>query len=138
MANSEVYINGELLGIWPYGYTSFLYDMTGHIRFGENEANILTVRANNIDQPASRWYTGAGIYRHVRMIVKNPVHIAHWGVFVTTPSVSRSQATVKATIQIDNTADRQKNITVQSTVIDKEGKTIKTASSSQRIAAGSS
>lgn len=138
MANSEVYINGKLLGIWPYGYTTLIYDMTDHIRFGENETNILTVRANNIDQPASRWYTGAGIYRHVRMIVKDPVHIAHWGVFVTTPKVSKSRATVNASIQIDNTTTSNRSVTIQSTIIDKEGKAIKTASSSQRIAAGSS
>lgn len=138
MANSEVYINGQLLGIWPYGYTSFMYEMTDYLKFGENEKNILAVRANNVDQPASRWYTGAGIYRHVRMFVKSPVHIPQWGVFVTTPSVSGSKATVKAAIQIDNTSDKQRNITIQSSVIDKDGKIVKTATATQRIAANSS
>lgn len=138
MANSEVYINGELLGKWPYGYTTFQYEMTDHLKFGQNEKNVLTVRANNTDQPASRWYTGAGIYRHVRMIVKDPIHIDHWGVFVTTPKVSAQEATVNAAIRINNTTGNRKNITVQSTVIDKEGRVVQTASSSRRVAAGAS
>ncbi|GAB6012319.1 glycoside hydrolase family 2 TIM barrel-domain containing protein [Viscerimonas tarda] len=138
MANSEVYINGQLLGIRPYGYTSFVYDMTAQLKFGEKEKNTLAVRANNIDQPASRWYTGAGIYRHVRLVVKDPVHLAHWGVFVTTPSVSEAKASVKAAIQVDNTSAKQRSLTIQSAVVDKSGKTVKTASSTLKIAANSS
>lgn len=138
MANSEVYINGNLLGKWPYGYTSLVYDMTDYIKFGDNEHNVLTVRANNIDQPASRWFTGAGIYRHARMIIKNPTHIAHWGVFVTTPEVSASKATVNANIQIDNTSSSLKPVVVQSTVIDKNGKEIKSSSVSRKIDSGAS
>lgn len=138
MANSEVYINGKLLGNQPYGYTSFEYDMTDHILFGENEKNVLVVRANNIPQPASRWYTGAGIYRHTRMVIKNPVHIVHWGVFVTTPEVSTAKATVKAGIQLENTSDKPKSVTVKSTVLDQNGKAVKTVSTSGKIPANSS
>lgn len=138
MANSEVYINGQLLGKWPYGYTTLHYDMSEYLLFGEQEKNVLTVRANNVDQPASRWYAGAGIYRHARMIIKDPVHIANWGVFVTTPDVSPSKATVKATIQLDNTSNQQKTVSVQSSVIDKNDKVIQTRTKSQRIAANSS
>src|SRR6185436_11220915 len=75
MANSDVWINGFHLGKRPYGYVSFRYELTGHLNFGSNKANVLAVRANNSGQPASRWYTGAGIYRHVRLVVTNPVHI---------------------------------------------------------------
>lgn len=138
MANSEVYINGHLLGKWPYGYTALIYDMTDHIKFGDNERNVLTVRANNISQPASRWFTGAGIYRHARMIIKNPAHIAHWGVFVTTPEVSASKATVNANIQIDNTSSVAKTVVVQSIVIDKNGKEVKSSSVSKKVEAGAS
>ncbi len=135
MANSEVYINGQLLGIWPYGYTSFCYEMTDYIKFGQDETNILVVRANNIDQPASRWYAGAGIYRHVRMLVKDPVHIKHWGVFVTTPEVSMAKATVKAAIEINNMSGKSRNITVQSVVVDENGSIVKTATTSRKIEA---
>ena len=138
MANSEIYINGTLLGKQPYGYTSFEYDMTGNILFGENEKNVLVVRANNIPQPASRWYTGAGIYRHVRMIIKNPVHIAHWGVFVTTPEVNSAKASVKANIHLENKTEKIRTLTVKSTVVNKDGKEIKSASVTKKIPAGSS
>src|SRR6266567_7963936 len=64
MANSDVWINGFHLGRRPYGYVSFRYELTDHLNFG-NKANVIAVRADNSGQPASRWYTGAGIYRHV-------------------------------------------------------------------------
>ncbi|MFV8375073.1 sugar-binding domain-containing protein [Flavobacterium sp. GSP11] len=66
MANSEVWINGKHLGKRPYGYTSFTYDLTPYLSFGK--ANVIAVRADNSIQPASRYYTGAGIYRHVRLV----------------------------------------------------------------------
>ena len=85
MANSDVYCNGELLGHRPYGYVSFNYDLTPHLHAGKN---IIAVRVDNSQQPASRWYPGAGINRHVRLITTNATHIAPWGTFVTTPEVS--------------------------------------------------
>src|SRR5581483_5543944 len=72
MANSDVWINGFHLGKRPYGYVSFRYELTGHLQSGPTPSNILAVRADNSGQPASRWYTGAGIYRHVRLIVTDP------------------------------------------------------------------
>ena len=83
MANSDVWINGYHLGKRPYGYISFSYDLSGHLNFGKGKMNVLVVRADNTVQPASRYYTGAGIYRHVRLIAVNPVHIDQWGVFIT-------------------------------------------------------
>jgi len=82
MANSDVWINGTHLGHRPYGYISFRYELTDHVRFGKE--NVIAVRADNSAQPASRWYAGAGIYRHVRLVVANPVHLDHWATFVTT------------------------------------------------------
>ena len=74
MANSDVWINDAHLGRRPFGYVSFRYEITAHVRLGDKDPNVLAVRVNNADQPASRWYTGSGIYRHVRLIVVNPVH----------------------------------------------------------------
>lgn len=137
MANSEVYINGKLLGIWPYGYTSFIYEMTDHLNF-DGKDNVLTVRANNTPQPASRWYTGAGIYRHVRMYVKNSVHVDHWGVFVTTPEVSKSAATVLATTKINNTSAKASKVVLQTSVLDAQGKVVGATESTVQLAANSS
>ena len=74
MANSDVWINGFHLGQRPYGYVSFAYELTGHLKLGKD--NVIAVRADNSKQPASRWYTGAGIYRHVRLVTTNPEHFA--------------------------------------------------------------
>ena len=88
MANSDVSINGQHLGTRPNGYVSFCYDLTEHLRFGEGEANLLAVRTDTADQVASRWYTGSGIYRHVRLVIVDPLHIDYSGVFVTTPEMA--------------------------------------------------
>src|SRR5262245_55692283 len=68
MANSDVWINGFHLGKRPYGYVSFRYELTEHLIFGDTKTNVLAVHADNSAQPASRWYAGAGIYRHVRLV----------------------------------------------------------------------
>ena len=83
MANSEVLFNGVSLGQRPYGYVSFRHELTPHAKFG-NEPNLLTVKVDDSKQPASRWYAGAGINRHVRLITCDPVHVDQWATFVTT------------------------------------------------------
>jgi len=105
MANSEVWINGFRLGKRPYGYVSFRYELTGHVTFGAKTPNVLAVRADNSGQPASRWYAGAGIYRHVRLLVTDPVHLDQWATFVTTPQVAAGQATVRVQTSVVNQLD---------------------------------
>jgi beta-galactosidase len=102
MANSDVYCNGELLGHRPYGYVSFHYDLTPHLHAGKN---IIAVRVDDSQQPASRWYPGAGINRQVRLITTNAVHIAPWGTFVTTPKVSADSATIHVRTTVANDSD---------------------------------
>jgi beta-galactosidase len=109
MANSDVYCNGELLGHRPYGYVSFNYDLTPHLHAGKN---IIAVRVDDSQQPASRWYPGAGINRHVRLITTNDIHIAPWGTFVTTPDVNNSEATVKVRSTILNDSDVAAEVTL--------------------------
>ena len=87
MQNSDVWINGFHLGHRPNGYVSFSYELTGHLNFGGD--NVLAVRCDTSAQPASRWYAGAGIYRHVRLVVTDPIHIIENGVFAFAPKVSR-------------------------------------------------
>ncbi|MDN5288294.1 MAG: hypothetical protein JWR38_4568 [Mucilaginibacter sp.] len=139
MANSDVWINGYHLGKRPYGYISFNYELTGHLNFGRGKTNVIAVRADNSVQPASRYYTGAGIYRHVRLIVTNPVHIDTWGVFVTTPQINDQQATVHTKTWVTNQFEADKEIAVQTRLFDAAGKEVgKPVISSARIAAGKS
>jgi beta-galactosidase len=102
MANSDVYCNGELLGHRPYGYVSFNYDLTPHLHTGKN---IIAVRVDDSQQPASRWYPGAGINRQVRLVTTSAVHIAPWATFVTTPKVSAQSATIHVRTTVANDSD---------------------------------
>ncbi len=86
MMTPKVYVNGELAGEWAYGYNSFRVDITKFLKFGEK--NLVAVRAENLPD-STRWYPGAGIYRHTWLVEKNPIHIANWGVFVTTPKIEK-------------------------------------------------
>ena len=80
MRGAKVWLNGEYVGGWPYGYSSFSFDLTGHIRRGQK--NVLAVRVENEDN-SSRWYPGSGIYRNVWLVFTGEVHVEHWGTFVT-------------------------------------------------------
>jgi beta-galactosidase len=133
MQNSEVWINGVSLGKRPFGYVSFSYELTGHLNFGGD--NVLAVRADTSAQPASRWYSGAGIYRHVRLVVTDPIHIAQWGVFVTTPQVSAPQATVRVQTTIANQSAVSREVIVQTRIIAPNGKTIATAKTMSHLSA---
>jgi len=113
--NSEVWINGQSLGVHPYGYTPFYYDLTPHLN-PVGEKNILAVRVNNTGKN-SRWYSGSGIYRHVDLIVTDKVHIPIWGISVTTPEVSKQKATVKLNISIANETKESGKLVVTTRII---------------------
>jgi beta-galactosidase len=133
--NAIVYLNGHKLGTQPYGYTSFELDLTPELRFAG--PNVLAVRVDNSAQPNSRWYSGSGIYRHVRVVITNPTHVAHWGVFVTTPEVSDTTAKVQVRTAIANESAADAGLSVQTTLLDRTGKTVGTAQSSVQVAAHS-
>jgi len=100
--NAEVSINGQLVALHPYGYTSFLVDLTPHLKFGEQ--NELVVGVNNSAQPNSRWYSGTGIYRHVWLRTGPEAHIQPWGIFVTTPTVDQAASMVKVVTELSDAA----------------------------------
>ena len=127
MANSDVWINGVHLGKRPYGYVSFRYELTGHLQFGPRSENVIAVRADNSAEPASRWYAGAGIYRHVRLLATDPVHIDQWATFVSTPQVSASSATVRAQSAVLNQSETSRTVALQFMLVDPQGKAIGSA-----------
>ena len=111
MAHSKVWWNGHLLGERPNGYVSFGYDVTEGARFGAD--NVLMVRTDTSQQPASRWYEGAGIYRKVRLVVEEPVHVARWGTFVTTGEVSAASAKVRVQVAVMNQSEKDTAVRVE-------------------------
>ena len=124
MANSDVWINGTLLGHRPCGYVSFRYELTEHLSFGADKPNLLAVRADNAQQPASRWYAGAGIYRHVRLLIANPVHLEYHGVVVSTSQVADDRATVRVKTTVVNQSDAPHTVSVLVGLIDPAGKSV--------------
>ena len=112
MACPQVYVNGQKAGEWAYGYASFRVDITPFLKPGKN---LVAVMASN--KPLStRWYPGAGIYRHVWLEKTAPTHLAHWGVYVTTPEITADAAKVKIETTVDNDSDAPKTVTVQQSV----------------------
>ena len=125
--NSEVWINGHYLGKWPYGYTSFRYELTPYLNYGR-KSNELVVRVDNSKQPNSRWYSGSGIYRNVRLISTATTAIADNGVFVTTPIITKEKATVHVALQLVRSSTQYKNVQVVSYAYDAAGKQVGFAS----------
>jgi len=124
--NATVWINGHLLGTRPNGYISFAYDLTKHLKF-DGTPNVISVKVDHSAYVDSRWYTGSGIYRKVQLIKTHPLHIAHWGVQITTPKVSATSAQVKIKTKLKDVApEKGKEIAVNYSIIDANGVTIAT------------
>src|SRR5450631_2010535 len=132
--DSTVYLNGTQVGARPYGFSSFECDLTASAKSGAS--NVLAVRVNN-QQPSSRWYSGSGIYRHTWLKTVNPVRVAYTGVFVTTPQVSSTSATVNVAVTVQNDATTDQSVTVASSVRDASGAEVgKGSSAATSVTAG--
>ncbi|MGC4054841.1 MAG: glycoside hydrolase family 2 TIM barrel-domain containing protein [Paludibaculum sp.] len=113
--NSDVWLNGHLLGSQPYGYTTFAYDLTPHLN--RNGANLLAVRVRN-EGRNSRWYSGSGIYRHVWLNITGDVRIPTWSLFVTTPEITAQRATVNASASVENRSSATREVEVRLQILD--------------------
>lgn len=133
--NSEVWINNHYLGKRPNGYSSFEYELTPYLNYGDQENEIL-VKVDNSNQPNSRWYSGSGIYRNVWLKTTNKIHVTNWGSFVTTPKVTKEAATVAIEVTVANNYSNPKNIITKTSIV-KNNVTVATFPDSQQtIAAG--
>jgi beta-galactosidase len=121
MAMPTVYVNGQKAGGWDYGYMSFRVDATDLVKPGQP-----SVVAVHVDtrQHNSRWYPGAGIYRKVQLVVNEPVHVAQWGTFVTTPQVAAGSATVRVETTLENHTASAIEPVVETTLLDPKGKEV--------------
>ena len=129
---SEVWINGKYLGIRPNGYLSFAYDLSDFVNYGEKE-NIISVKVDNSEQPNSRWYSGSGIYRNVRLVVAEKLHVAHWGTYVTTPEISKEKGAVNLEITVKNRTNSDKKYKIVSSILNKEDLEVASATSEKGI-----
>ena len=127
MYNAHVYINGEFLGNRPYGYVGFQYDLTPHLKFGADQTNVIAVKLTPEDL-STRWYPGAGIYRNTWLEINDPVHVAQWGTYVTTPKISDASAEVNIRTTIQNSRSEVVQATVRTTIKDADGTVVASAS----------
>lgn len=133
--NGEVWINGHRLGKRPYGYLGFEYDLTEHVNFGGR--NVIAVRVDDEKQPSGRWYTGTGIYRNVWLKHTNPVHVAQWGTYVTTPEITSEAATVAIETTVRNHHGEEKKVVVRQTILDAENNRVATTETTHVVPANS-
>ncbi len=119
--NSEVWINGHYLGKRPNGYISFEYDLTPYLSF--DSENFIAVRVDNSQQPNARWYTGSGIYRDVKLLITDPLHIVNSGTFVSTPVVGNGLAEIRMETTIANNLKGRK-ISLMHQIINADGKVV--------------
>ena len=130
MDNSTVYINGHNVGKRHYGYIGFEYDLTPFIKFGKD--NIIAVKLAP-EVLSERWYSGAGIYRNVRLKINNAVHIPQWGTYITTPIVNSEKAIVRIETKIKNASETNKLVTLETSILDSENKIVALSSESIEI-----
>ncbi|WP_299254272.1 glycoside hydrolase family 2 TIM barrel-domain containing protein [uncultured Aquimarina sp.] len=121
--NSTFYLNDKHVGFHPYGYSPFYFDISDYLN-RENGKNIIKVDVDRSKYVDSRWYSGSGIYRNVRLVRKNNLHIPIWGVFVTTPQISDEEAIVniKSTIKNKHAEDQKFNLQIK--IFDDTGKIV--------------
>jgi beta-galactosidase len=117
--NAEVTVNRQLLRLQPYGYSSFVVDITPALAYGQE--NEVVVSANTTAQPNSRWYSGTGIYRHVWLRRGGDVHIQPWGVFVTTPVVDPAVSVVQVATELSSLSASHEGTILRTTILNGEG-----------------
>ncbi|KAB2638259.1 MAG: glycoside hydrolase family 2 protein [Verrucomicrobia bacterium] len=130
--NADVWVNGQLLGNHPYGYTGFGYDLTKYLRPGGD--NVIAVEVKNLGSN-SRWYAGSGIYRHVRLIRSGEVHVPQWGTFITTPEVSAKKALLRLRTQVTNVSANSAPVQLRTKILTSDGRLIATGEATKDVAA---
>ncbi|MBD5233330.1 MAG: glycoside hydrolase family 2 protein [Bacteroidales bacterium] len=129
MSEARVWVNGKEVGEWPFGYNSFHFDVTPYLNT-DGSANTLAVRLEN--KPfSSRWYPGAGLYRNVRVVETDSIHIPVWGTHITTPHVADDFATVNLRVKIENVGDRE--VSVETDILSPEGKVVASRTTAGRV-----
>jgi beta-galactosidase len=126
--NSEVWINDHYLGKRPYGYSSFQYDLSSYLKFG-NGKNVIAVKVDNSQQPNSRWYSGSGIYRNVWLTITDKIHIPYNGTYITTPHINSKSANVNLQISVGGVKNKSQNISASTTIYNREGQAVAKKSS---------
>ncbi len=131
---AELWLNGMPLGRWAYGYTPFRFDLTPQLRPGAD--NVLAVRVDNSAQPNSRWYSGSGLYRPVRLRVTDPVHVPEGGLWVTTEELSDRRARLRVHAEVANASGEPRELMIETELCDSSGRVLAVARTAATAPAG--
>ncbi len=128
MSLAKVYLNGKIVGEWPYGYASFSFELTPYLQY--DKENVLAVRLENKPE-SSRWYAGAGIYRNVRLVKTPATHVAHWGTYITTPKITSKSAEINIQTEINGVKNQQSQVRLVTDIYAKSGEKVASVTSGQ-------
>src|ERR1043166_5290979 len=128
---TDIWVNGNYTGSHKHGYTSFYFDITKYCK-PVGEKNVIAVRVMNRGKN-SRWYSGSGIYRHVKLVVSDALHLDIWGIYITTPKVSAGEATVKIISNLSNEKNKKSDIKIRTRLLDATGKLVAESGTSSSI-----
>lgn len=129
MSEARVYVNGQEACFWPCGYNSFHCDVTPYL-YKDGRPNVLAVRLENRPQ-SSRWYPGAGLYRNVRVVATEAVHVPVWGTQLTTPHVAADYASVCLKTTVEG-AGRQ-DVRIVTEILSPEGQVVAVKDNTMKI-----
>jgi beta-galactosidase len=134
--NSDVWINGTHLGLRPYGYIPFAYELTPYLdKKGEN---VIAVRVDNSLQTNCRWYSGSGIYRHAWLVSTGLLRVAHWGTYVSFPRISETSATIQIKTTVSSSLNAAARCSLTTTIFDKNNVAVTAVETSREVGANSS
>lgn len=134
--NAKFWLNGQYLGENPYGYSPVYFDLTSFLTTDETE-NIITVHVDHSRYADSRWYTGSGIYRNVKLVTVDKLHIPIWGTFITTPEVTAEKASVNLEATVANHQGAESKFTLSTTLVDSQGNEVAKVSDELKVSANS-
>ncbi|GIZ09632.1 glycoside hydrolase family 2 TIM barrel-domain containing protein [Flavobacterium sp. UMI-01] len=130
--NAKFWLNGKLLGENPYGYSPTYFDLTPFLT-KDGSPNVISVHVDHSRYADNRWYSGSGIYRNVKLITTNKLHIPVWGTFVTTPEVSKEKAKVQLKVKVANDFSASNTFELATKIIDEKGAVVAQQNNSLKI-----
>lgn len=135
--NATFFLNGQLLGENPYGYSPVYFDLTDKLKTDGSE-NVLTVHVDHSRYVDSRWYTGSGIYRNVTLVTVDKLHVPIWGTFVTTPEITEKEATVQLEVTVENNRKRSGDFHLTTKIYNQAGKEVSQKTAPYKVKPGTS
>ncbi len=130
--NATFWLNGKLLGENPYGYSPVYFDLSKYLK-KDGSQNVLTVHVDHSRYGDGRWYTGSGIYRNVKLVTVDKLHIPIWGTFVTTPTITKEQGEVDIQIEVKNDTKDRRSFVLSTQIIDNEGHVVASTDDKERL-----